>query len=65
MTVTVRDRATPQRTAQASVIVNVLRDNSPPIFRNTPYATDISENRLATTSIFRVSADDADLRVSL
>ncbi|XP_070182145.1 protocadherin Fat 1-like [Littorina saxatilis] len=65
MTVTVRDRATPQKSAQASVIVHVLRDDFPPVFMNTPYTTDISENTLAISSIFTVSADDPDLREQL
>ncbi|XP_070182189.1 protocadherin Fat 4-like [Littorina saxatilis] len=65
MTVIVRDRATPQKSAQASVIVHVLRDDFPPVFMNTPYTTDISENTLAISSIFTVSADDPDLREQL
>ena len=65
MTVTVRDRASPQKSAQATLTVNVNRDDSPPVFRNTPYSVAISENRDVLSSIFRVTADDADLRVKL
>ena len=65
MTVTVRDRASPQKSAQATVTINVNRDASPPRFRATPYSVSISENRPVFSSIFRVTAEDLDLRVKL
>ena len=63
MTVTVRDRATPTRSAQAFVTVIVNRDNFPPEFMDIPYFVSHSENKLVFTSIFTVTANDPDLRV--
>ena len=65
MTVTVRDRASPQKSAQATVTINVNRDASPPRFRAVPYSVSVSENRPVFSSIFKVTAEDLDLRVKL
>lgn len=47
------------------MFVNVQRDNAPPIFRNEPYGTVISENRLNEVIYTAVTATDSDLAVSL
>ena len=60
----------PERTDTSQVIVNVIRDNSPPFFVNEPYSTQISENNVFNSSLnnvvfSRVSARDNDLQVKI
>lgn len=57
------DQSQPARSATATVIVNVLRSNFPPVFVNTPYSTGASIGIAVGTSIYRVTATDSDLLV--
>lgn len=54
----------PARTATADVIVNVVRDEAPPVFQRTPYTRGILETVPVGTSIYQVTAVDNDLKVS-
>ena len=64
MQVQARDQRFPQeRFATAPVTIFVTRTRNPPIFVQTPYDTVISENTLAGTSVYRVTAQDSDLEV--
>ncbi|WAQ95445.1 FAT4-like protein [Mya arenaria] len=51
-----------QKTSQASVTINVLRDSGPPQFVNTPYRTTIPINQGINTTFYTVSAIDNDLK---
>ena len=53
-----------QRSSQASVTINVLRDLSPPQFVNTPYRDSVPINTPVNTTVFNVRAIDNDLKVS-
>lgn len=59
------DQRIPERTATAEVRINIIRDRFPPIFFNEPYGTSVSENTVNGTSVYRVTANDQDLRVSI
>ncbi|KAL5018737.1 hypothetical protein ScPMuIL_004459 [Solemya velum] len=61
MRVRATDGGTPERTAVASVIVNVNRNRFPPVFTNTPYIISLSEKEAPQTSIYQVTATDQDL----
>ena len=66
MNVQARDQRFPnERFATASVTVNVIRPRSPPVFVDTPYTTIVSETVNVATSIYRVTAVDADLAVCI
>ena len=54
----------PARTGTADVIVNVVRDEAPPVFQRTPYTAGLLETVPAGTSIYQVTAVDNDLKVS-
>ena len=62
LSVSARDQGTPQLTSsqQATVIITVVRNNFAPVFQNTPYSRDISQGTSAGTSVFQVTATDAD-----
>ena len=49
---------------QALLIVNILRNQNPPVFINEPYSTTISQNQGTFQSIITVTATDADITVS-
>lgn len=48
---------------RASVIINVVRNQFPPNFINTPYATTINRTVLQGTTVYTVSAVDQDIQV--
>lgn len=48
---------------RALLIVNILRNQNPPVFINEPYSTTISQNQGTFQSIITVTATDADLTV--
>ncbi|WAQ96419.1 CELR3-like protein [Mya arenaria] len=52
-----------QRSAEASVTINVQRDSGPPRFVNAPYSVSIPINQDVNTTIFTVSAVDDDLKL--
>jgi hypothetical protein len=62
MTVFARDQGTPQLQSDqsATVTINVIRNNFGPVFQDTPYRTDISQSISSGTSVYRVTATDAD-----
>lgn len=51
--------------ARALLIVNILRNQNPPVFINEPYSTTISQNQGTFQSIITVTATDADLTVRI
>ncbi|KAL3878042.1 hypothetical protein ACJMK2_035678, partial [Sinanodonta woodiana] len=63
--VNARDQSNPEKSAQATVIVDVTRDQFPPVFQNLPYITSTVESTVVATSIFQVTARDPDLRGQL
>lgn len=64
MTVQASDNRLQPRLTNATVIINVVR-GQPPFFLNTPYSTAVNERVAIGTSVYRVSAQDNDLIVSL
>lgn len=65
ITVRVTDqRVTQERIDTSTVVVNVQRDQFPPVFQNTPYGVSITDSQALNTTIYTVSAVDSDLRVS-
>lgn len=65
ITVRVTDqRVTQERIDTSTVVVNVQRDQFPPVFQNTPYGVSITDSQALNSSIYTVSAVDSDLRVS-
>lgn len=65
LSVVVSDTGVPSLTSsqRASVIINVIRNQFPPNFISTPYATTINRTVLQGTNIFTVSAVDQDTQV--
>ena len=59
------DGREPERTADATVVVVIIRDESKPAFINTPYdEATVSENAAEGTVFYsKVSAQDRDLQV--
>lgn len=65
ITVRVTDqRVTQERIDTSTVVVNVQRDQFPPVFQNTPYGVSITDSQALNSTIYTVSAVDSDLRVS-
>ena len=62
MNVLARDFGTPQlQTVSAAVVtINVVRNDNGPVFQNVPYSRGISQNTVSVTSVFQVTATDAD-----
>ncbi|GFN78435.1 protocadherin fat 4, partial [Plakobranchus ocellatus] len=56
-----RDQRVNEKTDNATVIVNVIRNNFVPNFIDQPYLFGLSENTAVGTSVFKVSAVDQDL----
>ena len=63
--VQVSDQSDPERMDTATVDVTVVRDSFAPRFLSTPYNTVVAFNTAVGSSIFRVSATDDDLVVSV
>jgi hypothetical protein len=65
LSVVVSDTGVPSLTSsqRASVIINVIRNQFPPNFINTPYATTVNRTIFQGTTIFTVSAVDQDTQV--
>lgn len=61
-TVRATDNGNPQRSSVASVQIFITRAVLP-VFRNTPYSTQVQENRANGTQIYTVTAFDADGQV--
>ena len=60
MSVVVRDAGTPQKSAEATVRVNVLRNSHTPTFIRSQYSTDIDESLPIGSVVIGVSATDGD-----
>jgi hypothetical protein len=54
------DNRSPPGTGQATVIINVQRNENGPVFAQKEYSVTISEYQPPATSIFRVQATDLD-----
>lgn len=54
-----------QKTAVASVRINIARDSGPPQFISTPYNTLVDINTPIQMSVFKIQAIDNDLQVLL
>ena len=59
------DQSNPERTATAGVIIDVVRDEQPPVFVSEPYSTSIIETRAIGSQVYQVTAIDTDLRGSI
>ena len=59
------DQSNPVRTATAGVIVDIVRDEQPPVFISEPYSTSIIETRTIGSQVYQVTAIDSDLRGSI
>ena len=64
--VTAVDEGIPQRTStiEATVRINVIRNENDPVFVDTPYAVSIPESQAIGSTIFTVTVFDADTTVS-
>ena len=59
-----RDGAPNPRTSNpVQVTINILRNNNPPVFINEPYSVSLTSAVSVGTSLFTVTATDADTRV--
>lgn len=58
--VTAFDTAVQSQVAEALVSVNMIRNENPPIFINEPYQTTLTESESLGSSIYKISATDAD-----
>lgn len=67
MTITARDFGTPrlQTTNPITVTIFVIRNQFSPVFQSLPYARNMQQTVSAGTSVFQVTATDADTRVGL
>ena len=63
MTVTACDDNTPQKCDEANAVITIVRSDFPPVFLDTPYQVSVSEFRPVGSSVFRVEAEDKDLKV--
>lgn len=63
LTVYARDYGTPrlQSFEFATVTITVIRNNNGPVFQNVPYSRTISQSISSGTSVFKVTATDADV----
>lgn len=57
------DQRVPERVDDSVVVVDIIRDQNPPVFTNEPYGVTITDNQALNTSIFRVTAFDQDAQV--
>jgi hypothetical protein len=57
------DQRAIEKITEVPVSVVVSRDQQPPSFINSPYTSDVSENRGVDESITRVFAQDPDIQV--
>ena len=65
MLVKARDQRNNQKRSFATVIVNVIRNKFLPVFLSQPYEIRISENTVPGTVVYRTSAYDQDISVSV
>ena len=59
------DLGYPTLTGDATLTVNILRNQEPPIFLNEPYSVQVERNQGIGSNIFRVTATDDDLQVCI
>ena len=55
----------PSRSSNATLTVNILRNQAPPVFISEPYSRTIDRNTGVDTSILTVTATDNDIQVML
>jgi len=65
LTLRATDQRIIERTDDANVFINVIRDTNPPFFVNEPYGLSISENRFNEIIYTGVEARDNDLQVTI
>lgn len=58
--VTAFDTAVQSQVAEALVSINMIRNENPPIFVNEPYTTTVPESLGLGSSVYKISATDAD-----
>lgn len=58
-----RDNRQPERTAEATILIRVNRNNHLPEFQGQPYRTILSENTKVDGSVIQVIARDRDIQV--
>lgn len=54
------DTAVQSQIAEALVSINMIRNENPPIFVSEPYTTTVPESISLGSSIYKISATDAD-----
>ena len=54
------DSAVSYQTDESTVIINMVRNENPPIFIEEPYVTTIAESFAIGQSVYRITATDAD-----
>ena len=59
------DQRVPERVDDSVVVIDILRDQFPPIFNDEPYIVSVTDNQPLNVSIFQVNAFDQDLRGDL
>ena len=64
LSVRASDQRIPERVDDSVVVIDILRDQFPPVFQNEPYGVAITDNQVANISIYQVSGFDQDRRVS-
>lgn len=57
------DQRNPVGIDDSVVVVNIIRDQNPPVFISEPYEVSVLDSQTLNTSIFTVRAVDQDLRV--
>ena len=64
MTIAARDGGNPSLVSQnIQVIINVIRNDNPPVFINEPYTVNIASSQVAGAFVIQVTATDADISV--
>jgi len=59
------DDNTPMKCDEAIAKLRIIRSEFPPLFLNTPYRVSVSQFRKVGDSIFRVTAEDKDMKGKL
>lgn len=54
------DSLVPYEVATATVLITVTRNENEPIFLEEPYQVALSESTIVGTSVYRITANDAD-----
>lgn len=65
MTIRASDQRNPERVDDSVFVININRDQFPPIFTNEPYGTNIVDSQTLNQTIYTVRAQDQDLAGNL